>query len=88
MRGVEPPDTTARGDRRSHHLPRTAGRSAGRPVPRLKAALNAAGSVLYVFIELLAVARTSRLKELTTWCILSGLGLGFLTDGILVATGA
>jgi ZIP family zinc transporter len=48
----------------------------------------AAGSVLYVVIELLAVARLSRLKELTTWCILAGLGLGFVTDGILVAAGA
>ena len=48
----------------------------------------AAGSVLYVVIELLAVARRTGLKELTTWCILCGLGLGFLTDGILVAAGA
>lgn len=48
----------------------------------------AAGSVLYVVIELLAVARSSKLKELTTWCILAGLGLGFVTDGILVAAGA
>lgn len=48
----------------------------------------AAGSVLYVVIELLAVARRTGLKELTTWCILGGLALGFLTDGILVAAGA
>src|SRR6478752_6600403 len=48
----------------------------------------AAGSVLYVVIELLAVARRAGLKELTTWCILGGLALGFLTDGILVAAGA
>ncbi|PWU45909.1 zinc permease [Micromonospora globispora] len=48
----------------------------------------AAGSVLYVVIELLAVARRTGLKELTTWCILGGLTLGFLTDGILVAAGA
>src|SRR6478609_9256280 len=48
----------------------------------------AAGSVLYVVIELLAVARRTGLKELTTWCILAGLALGFLTDGILVAAGA
>jgi len=48
----------------------------------------AAGSVLYVVIELLAVARRAGLKELTTWCILLGLMLGFLTDGILVAAGA
>jgi ZIP family zinc transporter len=48
----------------------------------------AAGSVLYVVIELLAVARRAGLKELTTWCILLGVMLGFLTDGILVAAGA
>ena len=48
----------------------------------------AAGSVLYVVIELLAVARRTGLKELTTWCILGGLALGFLTDGILIAAGA
>jgi ZIP family zinc transporter len=48
----------------------------------------AAGSVLYVVIELLAVARRSGLKELTTWAVLTGLGLGFITDGILIAAGA
>ena len=48
----------------------------------------AAGSVLYVVIELLSVARRTGMKELTTWCILGGLFLGFLTDGILVAAGA
>jgi ZIP family zinc transporter len=48
----------------------------------------AAGSVLYVVIELLAVARRTGLKELTTWCILGGLSLGFVTDGILIAAGA
>jgi ZIP family zinc transporter len=48
----------------------------------------AAGSVLYVVIELLAVARRTGLKELTTWCVLGGLALGFITDGILVVAGA
>jgi ZIP family zinc transporter len=48
----------------------------------------AAGSVLYVVVELLAVARRTGMKELTTWCILGGLALGFITDGILVAAGA
>jgi ZIP family zinc transporter len=48
----------------------------------------AAGSVLYVVIELLAVARRTGLKELTTWCILTGLAVGFVTDGILIAAGA
>jgi ZIP family zinc transporter len=48
----------------------------------------AVGSVLYVAIELLAVARRTGMKELTMWCILAGLGLGFLTDGILITAGA
>lgn len=48
----------------------------------------AAGSVLYVVVELLAVARRTGLKELTTWCVLGGLALGFVTDGILVVAGA
>jgi ZIP family zinc transporter len=48
----------------------------------------AAGSVLYVVIELLAVARRTGLKELTSWCILGGLAMGFVTDGILIAAGA
>ncbi|MEO5745681.1 MAG: ZIP family metal transporter [Terracoccus sp.] len=48
----------------------------------------AAGSVLYVIIELLAVARRANLKEVTSWCIIAGLGAGFATDAILVAAGA
>lgn len=48
----------------------------------------AAGSILYVIIELLAVARRAGLKKLTTWCILAGLLLGFATDAIIVAAGA
>jgi ZIP family zinc transporter len=48
----------------------------------------AAGSILYVVIELLAVARTSKLKELVTWAILLGLVLGFATDAIVTAAGA
>jgi ZIP family zinc transporter len=48
----------------------------------------AAGSILYVVIELLAVARASKLKELVTWAILLGVVLGFLTDGIVTAAGA
>ncbi|MEV6208422.1 ZIP family metal transporter [Kitasatospora sp. NPDC051914] len=47
----------------------------------------AAGSILYVVIELLAVARRAAMKELTTWMILVGLLLGFATDGVLVAAG-
>jgi ZIP family zinc transporter len=48
----------------------------------------AAGSILYVVIELLAVARKSDLKTITSWGILVGLILGFATDAILTAAGA
>jgi ZIP family zinc transporter len=48
----------------------------------------AAGSILYVVIELLHVCRTLCSKTLMTWGILLGLFLGFGTDFILVAAGA
>ena len=48
----------------------------------------AAGSILYVVIELLAVARKLGHKDMTTWGILVGLFLGFATDFILTAAGA
>ena len=48
----------------------------------------AAGSILYVVIELLAVARKMGAKELTTWGVLIGLLAGFLTDAIVTAGGA
>ena len=48
----------------------------------------AAGSILYVVIELLAVARKANLKTLTTWCIFAGLVLGFATDAVVTAAGA
>ncbi|MFF7977413.1 ZIP family metal transporter [Streptomyces sp. NPDC007905] len=44
----------------------------------------AAGSILYVVIELPAVARRTGLKTLTTWCLL----LGFATDAVVTAAGA
>ncbi|MBB5121802.1 zinc permease [Streptomyces eurocidicus] len=47
----------------------------------------AAGSILYVVIELLAVARKAALKQLTTWCVLLGLVLGFATDAVITAAG-
>jgi ZIP family zinc transporter len=47
----------------------------------------AAGSIFYVVIELLAVARRAALKELTTWMILVGLLLGFGTDAVVTAAG-
>jgi ZIP family zinc transporter len=48
----------------------------------------AAGSILYVVIELLAVLRRYALKYVTTWGLFAGLVLGFLTDAVLTAAGA
>ena len=48
----------------------------------------AAGSILYVVIELLAVARKADLKMITTWGIFIGLVLGFATDALITAAGA
>ena len=47
----------------------------------------AAGSILYVVIELLGVARKLGHKELMTWGVIVGLVAGFATDLILVAAG-
>jgi ZIP family zinc transporter len=48
----------------------------------------AAGSILYVVIELLAVGRRMAAKEITTWGLLIGLMAGFATDAIVTAGGA
>ena len=48
----------------------------------------AAGSILYVVIELFAVARKADLKTVTTWGVFLGLVLGFATDAIVTAAGA
>ena len=48
----------------------------------------AAGSILYVIIELLAVSRRFALKYHTSWGLVAGLALGFATDAILTAGGA
>jgi ZIP family zinc transporter len=48
----------------------------------------AAGSILYVVIELLAVGRRFNAKSVTTWGLLGGLLLGFATDAVLIAAGA
>src|SRR5437867_6550777 len=48
----------------------------------------AAGSILYVVMELLNVGRVLASKTLVTWGIVLGLLLGFGTDFILVAAGA
>jgi zinc transporter, ZIP family len=47
----------------------------------------AAGSILYVIIQLLRVAERMGRRELLYWGILTGLILGFATDFILVAAG-
>lgn len=47
----------------------------------------AAGSILYVVMELLGVARKLGHKELVTWGILLGLIAGFATDMVLTAAG-
>ncbi len=48
----------------------------------------AAGSILYVVIELTHVCRTLCSKTIMTWGILLGLFVGFATNFILVASGA
>ncbi len=48
----------------------------------------AAGSILYVVIQLLNVAAKMRQKELLMWGILTGLFAGFATDLVLKAAGA
>jgi len=47
----------------------------------------AAGSILYVVMELLNVCRLFSTKVITAWGLLLGLTLGFATDFILVAAG-
>jgi ZIP family zinc transporter len=48
----------------------------------------AAGSILYVILELLHVGRNIGYRELAAWGLLLGLALGFATDFILVAAGS
>jgi ZIP family zinc transporter len=48
----------------------------------------AAGSILYVVMELINVGRALASKTVVTWGIVLGLFLGFATDFILVAAGA
>jgi zinc transporter, ZIP family len=48
----------------------------------------AAGSILYVVIELLDVCRRAGRKRLVAWGLILGLSLGFGTDFVLVAAGA
>ena len=48
----------------------------------------AAGSILYVVIELLGVCRSFGHKTVVAWGLTLGLMLGFATDFVLVAAGA
>jgi zinc transporter, ZIP family len=48
----------------------------------------AAGSILYVVIQLLGVAHKNARKDLLYWGVLLGLAAGFLTDMIVTAGGA
>jgi ZIP family zinc transporter len=48
----------------------------------------AAGSILYVVIQLLKVAARQGFADLVMWGIFAGLVLGFATDYVLVAAGA
>ena len=48
----------------------------------------AAGSILYVIVELLGVCRTFCRKTVVAWGLLLGITLGFATDFVLVAAGA
>jgi ZIP family zinc transporter len=47
----------------------------------------AAGSILFVIIELLAVTRRFNAHVVTTWALLAGLFLGFATDFVIDAAG-
>lgn len=48
----------------------------------------AAGSILYVIVQLLGVAHRAGRKELLYWGLLVGLAAGFLTDMVVTAGGA
>jgi ZIP family zinc transporter len=48
----------------------------------------ASGSILYVVIELLSVARRTAGKQQTAWCVIAGMLLGFATDAVVTAAGA
>jgi zinc transporter, ZIP family len=48
----------------------------------------AAGSILYVVMELISVCRRFSMPVTVAWMVLLGLALGFATDWILVAAGA
>jgi ZIP family zinc transporter len=47
----------------------------------------AAGSILYVVLQLLQVAFRANAKEVLTWSLLAGLAAGFVTDMVVTAGG-
>jgi ZIP family zinc transporter len=47
----------------------------------------AAGSMLYVIIQLLGIAAKSPRKDLLGWGLLAGLLAGFITDFVVTAGG-
>jgi ZIP family zinc transporter len=47
----------------------------------------AAGSILFVVIELLAVTRRMASKQQTAWCVVLGMLIGFATDAVVTAAG-
>ena len=63
------------------------GRSFVSPTLSLAFLALAAGSILYVVIELLAVGRKLGLKTVLTWGLILGVVLGFVTDAIVTASG-
>jgi ZIP family zinc transporter len=48
----------------------------------------AGGSILYVVIELLSVARRAGMKTIVTWGVFFGVAAGFITDAVVTAAGA
>ena len=48
----------------------------------------AAGSILYVIVQLITVASRAKRADLLAYGLLAGLTAGFITDGILIAAGA
>ena len=72
--------------------PTTVGTAVGRqfssPAMSVVFLTLAAGSILYVVIQLLGVAHKSARKDLMYWGILLGLAAGFVTDMVVTAGGA
>jgi len=48
----------------------------------------AAGSILYVVVQLFGVAHRSERKDLLYWGLLAGLMAGFVTDMVVTGGGA